>query len=211
MNSACDSWCRSRYTCFYIMKIIMCCFLLILCYYTVNPLCQCAVCSRFCSVHNKCNPNEWTLIFIDQSSEEAVKNGGAGVFIQHTDGRLTPRSFGAEKISSNFRAGSAVQFYAVKELSWDWPAYYQRLSSSLTADLFCRDFVQCWKWTASTECEESLPWSFKSLPSHFSDSCLTVGSLGMTQNQNIDHRISSANRNNFMEIRLLEQTLCSLL
>jgi ribonuclease HI len=63
------------------------------------------------------NPSEWTHVFTDGSSEEAVKNGGAGIFIKHTDGRLTPRAFPTGKISYNYRAESTALFHAVETFS----------------------------------------------------------------------------------------------
>ena len=51
---------------------------------------------------DKYNSGEWTPVFKSRSSAEAVKKGRADVFLQHTDGRLTPRAFPSGKISSNF-------------------------------------------------------------------------------------------------------------
>nr|KAG5714784.1 hypothetical protein BaRGS_000272 [Batillaria attramentaria] len=63
------------------------------------------------------NPSEWTHVFTDGSSEGAVKNGGAGIFIRHTDGRLTPRAFPTGRISSNYRAESTALLHAARALS----------------------------------------------------------------------------------------------
>ena len=63
------------------------------------------------------HPSEWTHIYTDGSSEGAVKNGGAGIFVQHTDGRLTPRAFPTGRISSNYRAESAALLHAVQTFS----------------------------------------------------------------------------------------------
>ena len=59
-------------------------------------------------IEDRYNPVEWTQAFTDGCSEGAVKNGGGGVFIRHTGGRLTPRAFPTGKISSNFRAETAA-------------------------------------------------------------------------------------------------------
>ena len=65
-------------------------------------------------IEDRYNPMEWTHAFTDGSSEGAVKNGGGGVFIRHTDGRLTPRPFPTGKISSNGRAEAAALLHAAK-------------------------------------------------------------------------------------------------
>ena len=68
-------------------------------------------------IDNQYNPSEWTHVFTDGSSEGAVKNGGAGVYIRHTDGRLTPKAYSTGKISSNYRAESTALFHAVHLLT----------------------------------------------------------------------------------------------
>ena len=65
-------------------------------------------------IEDRYNPMEWTHAFTDGCSEGAVKNGGGGVFIRHTDGRLTPRTFPTGKISSNSRAEAASLLHAAK-------------------------------------------------------------------------------------------------
>ena len=85
------------------------------------------------------NPSEWTHVFTDGSSDGAVKNGGAGIFIRHTDGRLTPRAFPTGRISSNYRAESAALLHAAQALAKsDDP--HQRLPSSRTANHCCREY-----------------------------------------------------------------------
>ena len=68
-------------------------------------------------IDEKYNPREWTHVFTDGSSEEAVKNGGAGIFIKTTDGRLIPRALPTGKISSNHRAESTALLHAAKTLA----------------------------------------------------------------------------------------------
>ena len=65
-------------------------------------------------IADKYNPSEWTHVFTDGSSEGAVKNGGAGVYIKHTNGTVTDRAFPTGKISSNFRAETAALLNAVR-------------------------------------------------------------------------------------------------
>ena len=60
------------------------------------------------------NTSEWTHVYTDGSAEEAVKNGGAGFFIKHTNGNLTPRAFPTGKISSNYRAETIALLHAVR-------------------------------------------------------------------------------------------------
>lgn len=60
------------------------------------------------------NPSEWTHVFTDGSSERAVKNGGAGVFIRHTNGKVMHRAFPTGKISSNYRAETEALLHAVR-------------------------------------------------------------------------------------------------
>ena len=59
------------------------------------------------------NPQEWTHVFTDGSSEEATKNGGAGIFISNTNYRVQ-KSFPTGKISSNYRAETVALLHAVK-------------------------------------------------------------------------------------------------
>ena len=54
-------------------------------------------------ITDKYNSGEWTPVFKSRSSAEAVKKGRADVFLQHTDGRLTPRAFPSGKIRSEVR------------------------------------------------------------------------------------------------------------
>lgn len=60
---------------------------------------------------------EWTQVFTDGSADGAVKNGGAGVFIKHMDGKHSTRSFPTGKISTNFRAESTALLHAIKIFS----------------------------------------------------------------------------------------------
>nr|KAG5710959.1 hypothetical protein BaRGS_013693 [Batillaria attramentaria] len=62
------------------------------------------------------HPAEWTHAFSDGSSEGAVKNGGAGVFIKYTDGNSTSKALPTGKISSNFRAEAAALLCATSLL-----------------------------------------------------------------------------------------------
>ena len=68
-------------------------------------------------IDSKYPPKEWTHVFTDGSADGAVKNGGAGIFIRHTSGTLTPKAFPTGKTSSNFRAETSALLAAVKIFS----------------------------------------------------------------------------------------------
>ena len=55
--------------------------------------------------------HSWTHIFTDGSATEAVKNGGAGVYIRYTDGEITKLSFSGGRRCTNYRA----ELIAIKE------------------------------------------------------------------------------------------------
>ena len=67
---------------------------------------------------DNCFPSSaWTQVYTDGSAEEAVKNGGAGILIKHTDGKCYPRALPTGKISSNFRAEATALLSAVHYFS----------------------------------------------------------------------------------------------
>ena len=52
-----------------------------------------------------CYPKSaWTHVFTDVSVENAVRNGGSGVYIHHSDGTTSSLSIPASDLSSNYRA-----------------------------------------------------------------------------------------------------------
>ena len=57
------------------------------------------------------NSNEWTHVFTDGSAEEAVRNGGSGVFIRYPDGKTSKISIPGGRRCSNYNA----EILAIKE------------------------------------------------------------------------------------------------
>ena len=94
------------------------------------------------------NPREWTHVFTDGSSEEAVINGGAGIFIKHTDGTLTSRAFPTGRFSSNFRAEAAVLLHAAQIL--------YRLSHPTPKIAFFTDCISLLQGLQSTKNDQQL-------------------------------------------------------
>ena len=85
-------------------------------------------------LEDRYNPMEWTHAFTGGFSEGAAKNGGGGVFVRHTDGRLTPRAFPTGKRGSS-SAPCSEDLHQNSQ-----PASHQRKwYSSLTASRCWRD------------------------------------------------------------------------
>ena len=64
------------------------------------------------------NPSEnWIRVYTDGSAEEAVSNGGAGVYIEWPDGTTLERSFPTGKHSSNYKAEATALEEAADILS----------------------------------------------------------------------------------------------
>ena len=55
-------------------------------------------------VEDRYPPSVWTHVYTDGSAEEAVRNGGSGVFTRFPDGSVSQLSVPAGKLCSNFRA-----------------------------------------------------------------------------------------------------------
>ena len=55
-------------------------------------------------IQNRYPNNTWTQIYTDGSAENAVRNGGSGVYIRRPDGTTTSLSTPAGDLSSNYRA-----------------------------------------------------------------------------------------------------------
>ena len=60
---------------------------------------------------------EWAHIFTDGSAEEAVRNGGGGVYMKFPDGRRSSHIVTTGKYSSNFRAEACALLKAATELN----------------------------------------------------------------------------------------------
>jgi len=55
-------------------------------------------------VHETYPPDSWTQVYTDGSAEDAVRNGGAGIFIEYPGGRKEKLSLATGRYSTNFRA-----------------------------------------------------------------------------------------------------------
>ena len=60
-------------------------------------------------------PDSWTRAYTDGSAEEALKNGGAGVYINY-ERRETKLAFATGKYSNNYKAESVAMGKAVEEM-----------------------------------------------------------------------------------------------
>ena len=59
----------------------------------------------------------WTYVFTDGSTENAVRNGGSGAYIRHSDGISPSLSIPAGDLSSNYRAEVHVLKAATEHLT----------------------------------------------------------------------------------------------
>ena len=67
---------------------------------------------------NNCYPlNTWTQVFTDGSAENAVKNGGGGIFIKYPSGNKSNISIATGNNSTNFRAEACAILNAAKHLN----------------------------------------------------------------------------------------------
>ncbi|PVD26822.1 hypothetical protein C0Q70_11969 [Pomacea canaliculata] len=55
-------------------------------------------------IHNNFPQDQWTHVFTDGSAEQAVKNGGAGIYIRYPGGREDRLSLATGLYSTNFKA-----------------------------------------------------------------------------------------------------------
>ena len=62
------------------------------------------------------NPTQWTRVFTDGSAEEAVRNGGGGVYIEHQNGQRTSATVPTGEVSTNFRAEQSAVLLAANAL-----------------------------------------------------------------------------------------------
>ena len=61
--------------------------------------------------------NIWCHVFTDGSAEDAVRNGGGGVYIKFPDGTRTSQTVPTGKFSSNFRAEACALLEAAQTLN----------------------------------------------------------------------------------------------
>ena len=67
---------------------------------------------------NRLYPTEsWTHVYTDGSAENAIKNGGAGVFIRYSNGQCENHSFPTGKNCTNYRAEAHAVLSAAKILN----------------------------------------------------------------------------------------------
>ncbi|BFY98463.1 hypothetical protein BsWGS_01503 [Bradybaena similaris] len=70
-------------------------------------------------IDNTYNPTQWTHVYTDGSAQGAVRNGGGGIYIKHSDGRTTKKAIATGKMSSNYRAESMALLEALRMLGHD--------------------------------------------------------------------------------------------
>ena len=68
-------------------------------------------------IDNQYNCSEWTHVFTDGSSEEAIRNGGAGVHIIFRNGGEISQAAPTGRVSTNFRAEATAILQAADILS----------------------------------------------------------------------------------------------
>ena len=73
----------------------------------------------YTNVHlNENFPKEsWIRIYTDGSAEDASKNGGAGIYIQYTDGKEEQISLSTGSLSTNYKAESEALSHAAKTIA----------------------------------------------------------------------------------------------
>ena len=77
---------------------------------------------------------EWAHIYTDGSAEEAVRNGGGGVYMKFPDGTRSSHTVTSGKYSTNFRAEACALLKAATELNTPETAP-EKQSSCPTANL----------------------------------------------------------------------------
>ena len=63
------------------------------------------------------NRTEWTHVYTDGSAEDAVRNGGSGIYIRFPDGRCHTQSLPSGKLSTNYRAEQLALLEAASHLN----------------------------------------------------------------------------------------------
>ena len=61
--------------------------------------------------------DSWTRAYTDGSAEDAIKNGGGGVYIRYQNGKTDSLSIATGKNSTNFRAEACALLHAAKTLN----------------------------------------------------------------------------------------------
>jgi len=75
----------------------------------------------------------WTHIYTDGSAEEAIRNGGAGVFINYPDGSSRSISLPTGKICTNFKAEMIAIQTALKQIDPQPNEHYAIFTDSMAA------------------------------------------------------------------------------
>ena len=68
-------------------------------------------------IHNDYPQEDWTHIYTDGSAEEAVTNGGAGIYLRYPDGSTASYSVPTGKHSTNFKAESCAILHAAETVN----------------------------------------------------------------------------------------------
>ncbi|XP_041349305.1 uncharacterized protein LOC121368632 [Gigantopelta aegis] len=63
------------------------------------------------------NTTQWTHVYTDGSAEQAIKNGGSGIYIQLPTGENISKSLPTEKLSTKYRAEQIALLEAVNIFS----------------------------------------------------------------------------------------------
>ncbi|XP_076439160.1 uncharacterized protein LOC143278033 [Babylonia areolata] len=62
-------------------------------------------------------PDTWARAYTDGSAEEAVKNGGSGVYVTFPDGKTISKSVAIGTLSTNFRAEACALLLSAQTFS----------------------------------------------------------------------------------------------
>ena len=81
--------------------------------------------------------DSWTQVYTDGSAENAVTNGGGGVFIRYIDGSSTSKSISTGYLSTNFRAEASALLEAAQLLNAK-----DNLSPNIVFLTDCRSLLQ---------------------------------------------------------------------
>ena len=65
-------------------------------------------------INSSYNDQEWTQVYTDGSAENAVRNGGAGIYILYPSGDHKESAFPTGELYSNYRAETSALLHAVQ-------------------------------------------------------------------------------------------------
>ena len=118
-------------------------------------------------LHNNYPPSDWTPAFTDGSADQAIKNGGAWVYIRYPDGTQFSSAHPTGKNSTNFRAESCTLLSAAKTLNQK-----ENLPPHTVTLTFCKSLLE----SLQTEEENQTMRDIKTEPTE-NNNLLTMDSI----------------------------------